>query len=165
MKYVWAHAHMMGTHEDAQILGETLEAIERKGIALTPERLVEVASPPDSPIHHLFTWDDKDAADAWRRSEARKLIRHLEVVVDDRGREVKTRSFVSLTMEPSVPEAEPDKNNRHYVRVSDMHQDPVAREQVKQTALVQLRNWVARYKNLGFEEFAPVYELVEQMGK
>lgn len=47
--------------------------------ALTPEQVVQAAAHPSSPLHAGFTWDDTEAARQHRLSEARRLLRSIEV--------------------------------------------------------------------------------------
>lgn len=53
---------------------------------LTPDRVVEVASEPTSPLHELFVWDDEKAGAAYRVIQARDLIRsvRVELVIEER---------------------------------------------------------------------------------
>lgn len=50
---------------------------------LTPPAVVEAARDETSPLHSCFTWDDGEAAEAYRRMEARVLIRAVKVVMPD----------------------------------------------------------------------------------
>jgi len=64
---------------DAQTIGEALSDIEREEGAITPEAVVDSARPEDSPLHPCFTWDDRVAAEEFRKSEARNLVRVVRV--------------------------------------------------------------------------------------
>lgn len=60
----------------------------RKTGPLTTTAVLEAASDPDSPLHGAFIWDDTRAADLYRKEQARRLIRALIEVKDDKPRSV-----------------------------------------------------------------------------
>ena len=59
------------TDEQAQVAGERIAKWQAEG--LDPEsdevmdRLLESAKDPNDPLHDLFEWDVRTAADLWRR--------------------------------------------------------------------------------------------------
>jgi hypothetical protein len=55
------------------------ELAQRYG-QLTPERIVEEARQPSSPLHSYFEWDDKIAAERHRLNQARILLRTIVIV-------------------------------------------------------------------------------------
>lgn len=70
---------------DAQVAGDELERIRNaNGGRLEVHEVVRWAAEPESPIHNAFTWDNEQAADAYRLAEARTLIRSV-VVVKEQG--------------------------------------------------------------------------------
>lgn len=82
---------------DAQVIGETIAgiAVERGG-EVTPNDLVDAARPDDHPLHRHFEWDDSAAADAYRLSQARAIIRCVSVErADDEAGHV--QAFVSVS--------------------------------------------------------------------
>jgi hypothetical protein len=59
-----------------------LETIrEKRDGVLTPEDVVSDARSAKSPLHGLFTWDDKEAAHQHRLMVARSIIRSVKVEV------------------------------------------------------------------------------------
>ena len=52
------------------------------GDSATPEQIVEKARDESTELHKCFTWDDADAAEKWRKQEARQ-IRHFLVIRDE----------------------------------------------------------------------------------
>lgn len=48
---------------------------------LNPSLIVEKARDKKSVLHSFFDWDDKSAADSYRRQEASILLRHIQVKV------------------------------------------------------------------------------------
>ena len=64
----------------AQDAGEELERIQQFHGKVTPDIVVDEARPIDSPLHNVFEWDDEKAAENYRHSQARVLIRSIEVI-------------------------------------------------------------------------------------
>ena len=66
---------------------------------VTPERVVEVASDPDNPLHRLFDWNDSSAARKFRLDQARSLIRSVEVRITT---ETRTITSIAYIRDPSL---------------------------------------------------------------
>lgn len=70
------------------------------GGILKPEAVVAAAKSPKSPLHDLFTWDDSEAAHAYRLWEARHLIARVKVTIEIAPeQQVKVRAFHQLESE------------------------------------------------------------------
>lgn len=141
---------------------------------LTADVVIEKATPEGSPLHSYFEWDNTIAAHKYRKVQANRYIRRLEVVIDVGGNHVQTKSFVSIilgveddTRDSSArPSSAAGENARKYVTVLRMRDDPTVREQVRQEAIKALRAWADRYRKLGFEEeFAPILKIVDELTK
>ena len=50
---------------------------------LTPDALVDANRPEDAPLHKDFEWDDKVAAEEYRRDQARYIIRSVSIVTEE----------------------------------------------------------------------------------
>lgn len=82
-------------HVDAQAIGECLDAlIDEKNEHVTPEEIVAAARDKQSPLHGLFTWPENEAADKWRRKEAKNVTNTLHLAKE--GKPSKTRAFVYI---------------------------------------------------------------------
>lgn len=84
----------------AQVAGEVCAELERDG-NLTPPALVDASRPEDAPLHAAFEWDDAIAAERYRETQARYIIRSVEVVTH--GSKEPVRAFVSVTTGRSEP--------------------------------------------------------------
>ena len=82
----------MRLEDEKQVLTEILEGND--GI-LTVDSVLEAAEDETSPLHKHFTWDDTQAANEYRRWQARALIAKCRIVVESRP-DVQVRAFVSL---------------------------------------------------------------------
>ncbi len=80
---------------------EALEAIYERNGQLTAELVLKEASDQDSAgyevLHAFFTWDDGDAGNRWRLSQARMLIRRCRIRVETSPeRNVQVRAFTHV---------------------------------------------------------------------
>jgi hypothetical protein len=70
-----------------QVSAELLRIREAGGV-LTPPAVVEAARPPEAPLHRAFEWDDGRAAEQYRLTQARRLIRMVILIDPPSGRTV-----------------------------------------------------------------------------
>lgn len=61
---------------DAQTVAEEIISI---GDSATPTQIVDKGRDENTELHKCFTWDDADAAERWRKQEARTLVGHLVI--------------------------------------------------------------------------------------
>jgi len=80
---------------DREAVRECLQAIaDKNGGVLTAEMVVEEAKKKSSPLHDLFEWDIKKAAEAHWVETARRVIRSVKVVITTDTRQVSTVYYV-----------------------------------------------------------------------
>ena len=65
---------------DAQKVADEIDAL---GEEVTPEQLVEAAKDKKSELHKCFDWDNKVAAEKWRKHQARQIMCFLVIRKDD----------------------------------------------------------------------------------
>lgn len=118
---------------DAQRLGEAIASLR----SATPERLINAARPKNSPIHHLFNWDDKTAADSWRVEQAKYYIRSITLVFETPKESIETRAFHVVTYE--------DTGERGAVPAAEVFATPSLAKQAIDAALRELHSWRRRY--------------------
>lgn len=70
----------MISKERMRAIREELHSLMSEG-RLRPEDVVDAARNPNSALHSYFTWDDSEAAVAYRLQEARALIKRVKVDV------------------------------------------------------------------------------------
>lgn len=85
---------------------------------LTPQQVVEAATPDDHPLHDQFEWRDGVAAHQFRLDQARTLIRTVEVRIRIEKRIVRTVAYIR------DPDSDPDQQG--YVSVTKLRQNPDA---------------------------------------
>jgi hypothetical protein len=87
---------------DAQKLGEALAKIAAEtGGELTPKAVVQAASNPRHLLHRHFTWNDAEAAAAFRLDQARTIIRCVRVEDED-AEDGSTFAYVSVATKGGV---------------------------------------------------------------
>lgn len=95
-----------------------LAMLENERGQLTPTIVVEDAKRKESPLHDLFDWNVKEAAEKWWLEQARTIIRSVKVVITDEHITVKTPHYVR---DPNAKGKE-----QGYVSVAQLQRDPVA---------------------------------------
>lgn len=123
---------------DAKVIGEALAKISaaQRG-RLKAEHVVDAARPTAHPLHRFFEWRDKVAAEAFRREQARSLIRAIEIVRED-DEEGTAPAFVSITAD----------DGRSYRSMEEVLTNVSLQLAVLKAAERDLRNFEKRYREL-----------------
>lgn len=67
----------------AELANKELEAIaQSNGGIVDPQSVVDASRSEDAPLHNLFEWDDSVAAEKYRVTQARFIIRNITVCED-----------------------------------------------------------------------------------
>lgn len=119
---------------------------------LTAEDVVSEASKTSSPLHGLFTWDDAEAASEYRKSQARLVLRSIEIVILSTGKEQTFVGRVAVRTEPG--------GERTYVPTTLAARQESLRSQMVGDAIAGLTGWKRRYESLAGASTA--ITLVEQ---
>lgn len=143
-------------NEQAQIIGEELELIKQNNGQLTPEAIVRQAKAKKSRLHGFFDWDDKTAAGQYRISQARYLLRSIEVhYVAEKSEPKSIKAFYSVTNKTDK------KEERIYVSLGDMVKNKDYRQQVIERARREMVNWANRYRQ--YQELSPVVAAIDKL--
>lgn len=118
---------------------------DNNGGLLLPEKVVESARPTTSPLHSRFTWDDSEAAQAYRIWQARQLIKVVIEVLPNLN--TPTEVFVSLSSDR--------KERGGYRLVQTVCSDKQMRETMLVDALAELQVFQQKYARL--TELAEVF--------
>ncbi len=134
-------------------VAEVFRGIRKTG-ALTPARVLAAARRPGSFLRQFFEWDDSKAAAAHRLTQARDLIRAVQVRVvrdpDDAPRDV--RCFVRLEETSSGPS---------YEEMIPTLATKSGRAQVLAQALEELSRVEKKYSDL--KELSAVFEALSKV--
>ena len=93
---------------------DILQKLAQEHGQLTPEIVIDYASPQNSPLHKFFQWDDSKAAELYRLEQARGLIRRIKVeYVTEETKTVTVRAYHCITPEiPTIDEDGEEQTNR-----------------------------------------------------
>lgn len=129
---------------DAQKVAEEIKCI---GEEVTPEQIVEAAKDVNSELHKCFDWDDKIAADKWRKQQARQIM-----------------CFLVIREETKEPDAVPlrvfyKNDNGGYKHSEKVFQQPDEYQKLLQTAYAELRAFKIKYARL--QELSEILALID----
>lgn len=125
-------------------LRASLQGIYEARGKLTPDIVLDEARDASHPLHNRFEWDDSVAAEAFRREQARQLIKTVKLVyrpAEEGGSMRSVRAFHAL----------PTEEGYRYEPVEKIVEDPVMREIVRREMNRAWRELHTRYAQ--FEEF------------
>lgn len=128
---------------------------EENGGTIKPQHVVEFARDPNTALHAQFTWDDSRAAQLHRLAEASRVIRVYVTKLSD-VQSSPVRALVSLSQDRVRGSGFPG-----YRSISDVMDDEQLRENLIQTALMELRAFKRKYEQL--KEFARVWPILESI--
>lgn len=122
---------------------------KRKNV-LTPEIVVDEARDKESPLHPVFEWDNKKAANEYRLVQARHLIRIAKVETVINGKPVHTRAFISIRKDEKgeLSTSPFAKGESVYVSVDTVLQDEKLYDYTIRKALLEMQSFVSKYKDL-----------------
>ena len=85
-----------GTTPDLAIVAQELGKLETTQGVLTAKAVLKVAQDRDNPLHEYFEWDDTEAAEKYRLSQAENLIRRVKIEVTIDETKVRVVRYVSV---------------------------------------------------------------------
>lgn len=121
---------------------QELDAILVERGALTAQAVLERARDESSALHSCFTWDDSEAAEQWRLTEARRLIIKVKVEVQTRPNEpsIRVRAYTSLMSDRL--------NGAGYQSTVTVMADADRRSELLRTAMAELQAFQRKYRHL-----------------
>jgi tRNA A37 N6-isopentenylltransferase MiaA len=123
-----------------QIVGETLADIEDRHGVIDPHTVVDESRPEDAPLHPVFEWRDEVAAEKWRLEQARRVVRSVEIIAEDRNEPTQI-AYVNI------------QSQGGYVSAATVRSQPDLYEEALQSYRSRLEAAVAQLAKL--EELAP----------
>lgn len=147
--YYWCDNAKKGSQEDAQVVGELLEAIGGKaGEDPTSDVLGEFvrrSEPEDAPTHKYFEWDDAVAGNLYRREQGRRIIRMVMVEVVVNEQTVRKQRFME-SLRVSKDDEEGQSAGRQYVSIDQIKADPKLATVMLRQALNELITFQNKWK-------------------
>lgn len=123
---------------------------EKGGVRVTARDVVERAREPLSVLHDVFEWDDSIAAKQWRLRQARQLLNHIVVIVEEDGARTETRAIFNV----GTPEG------KGYLPHEIVATTEEYRAQVLAAALGEIRAWQQRYSV--YKELERIHQAIEE---
>lgn len=134
-----------GLHKvSAKIAGRICQELNESEGGLTPQKLVDVSRDVNHPLHGEFEWDDSIAAEAYRVTQAKQLIRDITIVHDEEEKK-SDRGFV---ITPG--------GNHVYVPLNDALNNEEWKTNLLNAAKRDMIAFVAKYRRL--QELTTVIE-------
>jgi len=133
--------------DDAQVIGGFLEETFPDG-KFTPKDVLKSAQPKSSKIHKYFTWDDKEAAGAYRIEEAKYMIRHIAILEDDG---IDARAYQSLIIDENIT----------YVDQDTVSEDEDLLTQVLHRAVKEAVSWSLKYRH--HKQLKPIFKSINKV--
>lgn len=138
---------MKGGKKGAEIVAKTLQQItNRHRGELHPKDVVSEAKRKQSPLHHHFDWDDTSAAKKYRLTQARELIRSIEVRIVDHTPNGPTKVLIQRQF-PNLQE-DGRRGSSPYRDLGTVLGDSTLTEMYIQRALEDAESWKARYEHI-----------------
>ena len=143
MNYEWKQASHIKV--DANIAGMMCENLEQT-IGLTPKTLLDANRAEDAPLHSCFEWNDGEAAEKYRESQARHIINCL-CIKTEQVEQPTVRAFFNI-----------QKTSYESTGVIIRQEDKYAK--LLDTALKELEAFKRKYISL--KELQPVFDAITQ---
>ena len=143
---------------EIKIVVRELNRIEQRDGSITPENVVDAARPATSSLHKYFTWDNDEAAELYRRQEARKLIHCVRVSYDSKDETKSVRAYVSM-----VSTNDEGDSGRGYIGLARVLSDAELRSQMLAEALDEAKAWRERYQHLN--ELSEIFMAISKVAK
>lgn len=134
---------------DANVAGAVCEELKNT-VGLTKESLVDASRPIDAPLHKEFEWDDKLAAEEYRKEQAGLIIRNLAVKMEEAGEEPVRAYFKTETGHKSVFES-----------IQTIMAEADKRNSLLEIAIKELQSFKKKYSML--KELARVFEEIDKL--
>lgn len=135
---------------NANVAGSVCEELKNT-VGLTKESLVEASRPVDAPLHGEFEWDDRIAAEEYRKGQAGLIIRNLAVVMEEGNGETVRAFFKTETSHKGVFES-----------IQAIMADSEKRNSLLDIAIKELQSFKKKYSML--KELASVFEEIDKLG-
>ena len=125
---------------DAETAAQELDRIKDEYGVLTPELVVMESRSEDAVLHRCFVWDDAEAAEKWRREQARKLIGNLRIIIKHEKVEYSVRAFVNVRPAEGV--------SRSFVPLTEVIHNKDAYDDLLAQAKTDMESFVLKYSQI-----------------
>lgn len=126
---------------------KAIAAMDEEDGLIKPENVLKRAENPLHPLHKYFTWDDEKAAEEWRMSQARYLIRSFKIEIEPL---VIVPAFVSLGSDRL--------NGGGYRWTGEVMPQVDLKKNLMLTVLSDMENLMRKLEDM--PEFAPLHQMI-----
>lgn len=144
MKVVWKSGCRYPV--PAQVAYDVVNDLYKQGKS-TAQDLVDASRPDDSTLHKCFEWDDRKAAEAYRRKQANDIMNHFLLIPEDSKHEP-VNAFFNLEQKGTV-----------YEPIEVILRTPDKREALLEQAKREMISFKRKYSAL--EELATVFAAMD----
>jgi hypothetical protein len=139
---------------------KALESIRKRDNGLTDDGIIASAKATNHVLHDWFEWDDSVAANEHRRSQARALIRSLEVIYEE------TPSVRTRVYEVEHKSRPQDEDRTVYTTVEEVLSNPQSRDRLIAEAIKSAMQFRNRFKMLHELEglIKEIDKVIEKLG-
>lgn len=125
---------------DADAVAAEFDRIRAVYGDLQPEYVVAESKEAGALLHACFQWDDTLAAEAYRREQARQLIKNVYVVVTNEEVKCEVRAFVNVAPAKDLPKS--------YTPIQEVVQNKDAYDELLAQAKAEMQSFVRKYAQL-----------------
>lgn len=139
---------------DPSTIGERLEFLKGSNGELHPLDVVNDARSESSPLHACFEWDDTEAANQYRLSQARYIIRSIEITYekpDSTGGECVVVQYANLGDR---------SDSKPYQDIRVIMSNKRDRDKYVRMVLRELKTIRDKYKHI--KELSAVYDAIDK---
>lgn len=144
MVYEWKSGSRVNAN--AQVAGEMCARLEKAG-RLTAKNLLDENRPVDAPLHGCFEWNDTEAAEKYRETQARHIINSLMINVENVPT---TRAYFKI-----------ETQERNYYSVEAIIKGEDSRKKLLASAISELNCFRRKYESL--VELADVLRAIDEV--
>jgi hypothetical protein len=157
VKYKWKSTVPKGLYRvEAAVAGKEIKRLMAQSDGeITPARMVDAARPKSAPLHPAFEWDDKKAAEAHRRDQARGIMQACVEVRSVGGEDREVRVVIV------APVRTADGQRITRIATSAAMRDGEQSAYVLRKAFDELEAFQRKYAHL--EAFAKVIDAIEEI--
>lgn len=137
-----------------EVVGEEIRRIDREIGPVTPRVLLEESRPATAPLHEIFEWNDKRAAEKWRGYQAQEAIMCLQVVVKEGSVPIPATAYI-------VVDEGGDQAGRGHVSMMAVLDDAPRRREFLLKELTTIEGHLRRTE--GFAEMEPLRDAAAEV--
>lgn len=124
----------------AEEAANELIRIREKYGTLEPEYVVDESRDSDAVLHKCFQWDDRKAAELYRKRQAMALIENIKVVVSNERMDIVVRAFVNVSPAHGVP--------RSYHPTAEVIHSEEAYKDLLAQAKAEMESFITKYQQI-----------------